>query len=82
MLERSYFRPAMLVLALLLFSTADAAGQAVRVGLIGLDTSHSPAFTKILNDPDAASDVAGYRVVAAYPNGSADIASSVRRIPS
>jgi predicted dehydrogenase len=52
-----------------------------RVGIIGLDTSHSPAFTKLLNDPDSANDIAGYRVVAAYPHGSKEIESSVKRIP-
>ena len=52
-----------------------------RVGIIGLDTSHSPAFTKLFNadDPDPALN--GYRVVAAYPQGSQDIPSSVERIP-
>ncbi len=57
-----------------------AAGP-VRVGMIGLDTSHCGAFAKVLNDPHAAPDVAGYRVVAAYPRGSADIKSSTERIP-
>jgi predicted dehydrogenase/sugar lactone lactonase YvrE len=57
-----------------------AAGP-VRVGMIGLDTSHSGAFAKVLNDPDAAPDVAGYHIVAAYPRGSADIKSSTERIP-
>jgi len=57
-----------------------------RVGIIGLDTSHSIAFTKELNNPTAAadrpnSDWAGYKVVAAYPKGSNDIESSVSRIP-
>jgi predicted dehydrogenase len=52
-----------------------------RIGIIGLDTSHSPAFTKLFNadDPDPALN--GYRVVAAYPQGSEDIPSSVERIP-
>jgi predicted dehydrogenase len=53
---------------------------AIRVGIIGLDTSHSIAFTKTLNDPQAASDIANCRVVAAYPPGSPDIESSVRRV--
>ena len=53
----------------------------VRVGMIGLDTSHCGAFAKALNDPHAAADVAGFRVVAAYPRGSADIKSSTERIP-
>ncbi len=52
-----------------------------RVGIIGLDTSHSVAFTKLLNAPDADADLGGYRVVAAYPKGSPDIESSVSRVP-
>ena len=53
----------------------------IRIGIIGLDTSHAPAFTKILNDPQAAEDVANCRVTIAYPPGSPDIASSVNRVP-
>jgi hypothetical protein len=52
-----------------------------KLGIIGLDTSHVLAFTKILNDPDANGDVSGCRVVAAYPKGSPDIESSVIRVP-
>lgn len=52
-----------------------------RVGIIGLDTSHSIAFTKALNadQPDPVYD--GYKVTAAYPYGSKDIESSAKRIP-
>ena len=52
-----------------------------RVGIIGLDTSHSIAFTKALNadQPDPIYD--GYKVTAAYPYGSKDIESSAKRIP-
>lgn len=53
-----------------------------RVGIIGLDTSHSIAFTKALNNPDAGPELRGYKVVAAYPKGSNDIESSVKRIPA
>jgi hypothetical protein len=53
----------------------------LRAGIIGLDTSHSVAFTQILNDPRASDDVAGCRVVAAYPKGSPDIKSSTERVP-
>ena len=60
---------------------AQTPPQPVRVGIIGLDTSHSTAFTEILNEAEAPPDVAGFRVVAAYPHGSADIESSVSRIP-
>lgn len=51
-----------------------------RVGIIGLDTSHSVAFTKALNDPAAGPEFGGYKIVAAYPFGSRDIKSSVDRI--
>ena len=52
-----------------------------RIGIIGLDTSHSTAFTRLLNDPEKEADLEGFSVVAAYPHGSTDIESSVRRIP-
>lgn len=52
-----------------------------RVGIIGLDTSHSVAFTKALNATDPATELKGYKVVAAYPKGSNDIESSTIRIP-
>jgi predicted dehydrogenase len=55
--------------------------QLKRVGIIGLDTSHSIAFTKALNDPAAGQEFGGYKIVAAYPRGSNDIKSSVDRIP-
>ena len=51
-----------------------------RVGIIGLDTSHATAFTKTLNAENASPDFGGYRVVAAYPQGSKDIPSSVNRV--
>ncbi|MFH5832847.1 Gfo/Idh/MocA family protein [Halalkalibaculum sp. DA384] len=53
----------------------------MKVGIIGLDTSHSIAFTKALNDPNVAPDLAGFPVVAAYPKGSLRIESSYSRIP-
>ena len=52
----------------------------VRVGIIGLDTSHAVEFTKLLNDPKASGDLAGVRVVAAFPAGSPDIEQSRTRI--
>jgi predicted dehydrogenase len=52
-----------------------------KVGIIGLDTSHSVAFTKALNNPDAGQEFGGYKIVAAFPKGSNDIKSSAERIP-
>jgi hypothetical protein len=51
-----------------------------KVGIIGLDTSHSVAFTKTLNAAVPNADYRGYKVVAAYPYGSKDIESSTKRI--
>lgn len=69
----------------LLSSDVQAAAMAfaapIKVGVIGLDTEHSVAFTRTLNDPQAPADVAGFRVVAAFPYGSRDIPSSVAMIP-
>jgi len=52
-----------------------------RIGIIGLDTSHSIAFTKALNAKDASEVFHGFKVVAAFPYGSRDIVSSSERIP-
>ncbi|MCZ2458139.1 MAG: Gfo/Idh/MocA family oxidoreductase [Chitinophagales bacterium] len=52
-----------------------------RVGIIGLDTSHSSTFTRLLNDPEENADFLGYKVIAACPRGSMDIKSSVNQIP-
>ncbi len=52
-----------------------------RVGMIGLDTGHSVAFTKSLNDPMAGDRFRGYKVVAAYPNGTENIIDWKKRIP-
>src|SRR5204863_415520 len=47
---------------------------------IGLDTSHVVAFTNLFNKPDNKGDLAGIRVVAAYPGGSPDIPDSKNRL--
>jgi predicted dehydrogenase len=54
----------------------------IKIGIIGLDTSHAPAFAKLFNaDYNTNPSLTGFKVVAAYPHGSADIKSSVDRIP-
>lgn len=51
------------------------------IGVIGLDTSHSVAFSKIINQAAEGSPLAGFRITHAFPQGSTDIESSVSRIP-
>jgi len=67
-----------LVASLLVVSAATAAE--IRLGIIGLDTSHVTAFTEILNNPAAKDHVAGAKVVAAFKGGSPDIESSWSRV--
>ena len=62
-------------------SYVAAESETLRAGIIGLDTSHVIGFTKLLNQEDAPPELAGCRVVAAYPKGSPDIESSVSRVP-
>jgi predicted dehydrogenase len=57
-----------------------AAAKVIRAGIIGLDTSHAPAFTELFNAPDAGPEIAGIRVVAAFPGGSPDLPSSRDRV--
>ncbi len=52
----------------------------IKAGIIGLDTSHVIAFTKLLNDPQATGDLAEVTVVAGFPGGSPDIPSSRDRV--
>src|SRR5262245_10043254 len=44
-------------------------GKTIRAGMIGLDTSHVPAFARIFNNPKPVDEVAGINVVAGYPGG-------------
>lgn len=62
-------------------NTAQAPeGKVIRVGIIGTDTSHVPAFTRVLNDPSGPDYIPGARVVAAYKGGSPDVESSHTRV--
>ncbi|MCC5904774.1 MAG: Gfo/Idh/MocA family oxidoreductase [Balneolaceae bacterium] len=63
-----------------LLGAAKSAGDEIPVGIIGLDTSHSPAFTRLINMEDDP-ELSGFRVTAAYPYGSREIESSYSRIP-
>jgi hypothetical protein len=56
------------------------ADEGVRIGIIGLDSSHAVAFTELINDPSRRDHVPGGRVVAAYKGGSPGLANSDTRI--
>ena len=66
--------------SLLLLCAIAATAADLRLGIIGTDTSHVIAFTKVLNDPTNPDHIAGARVVAAFKGGSPDIESSANRV--
>lgn len=59
---------------------AGSGAGPIRVGIIGLDTSHVTAFTQLLNDSSRSDHVPGARVVAAFKGGSSDVVASATRI--
>ena len=81
---RSTFKTQIVASILFLMSSAvvSPAQEEIRVGMIGLDTSHCIHFSRILNDSNDPKHVPGCRVVMVYPKGSPDIASSVSRVPN
>ncbi|MEJ7617288.1 MAG: Gfo/Idh/MocA family oxidoreductase [Pyrinomonadaceae bacterium] len=52
----------------------------LKLGIIGLDTSHVIQFTQLLNDPKNPEHVPGARVIVAFKGGSPDIESSASRV--
>jgi len=67
-------------LGALLLAAPVFAEDVIRVGIIGLDTSHVTAFTELINNADNPQHTPGAKVVAAYKGGSPDIESSHTRV--
>jgi hypothetical protein len=66
--------------SLFLLCAIAASAADLRLGIIGTDTSHVIAFSKVLNDPSTPDHVPGAKVVAAFKGGSPDIESSANRV--
>lgn len=65
-------------LALPLVAQANVLAPEIHnIGIIGLDTSHSQVFTRLINE----GSWNGFKVVAAYPEGSKDIPSALKLRP-
>ena len=56
---------------------ARAEEKVFRIGMIGLDTSHVIAFTRLINDP---AKNYGCKVVVGYPGSSPDVETSASRV--
>ena len=65
-----------LAFLMLPFAT-EVEAKVFRIGMIGLDTSHVIAFTRLINDP---AKNYGCKVVVGYSGGSPDIPSSINRV--
>src|SRR5262245_23494795 len=59
----------------------------IRIGIIGLDTSHVPEFTALFNNAKGDADSAAlyhlapaFKVVAGFPGGSKDVKASYSRV--
>ncbi len=70
----------MLLTPLVLASNPLPAAEPLRAGIIGCDTSHVIAFTKVINDPQATGAAAKVQVTCAFPGGSDDIPDSRNRV--
>lgn len=55
---------------------SGAPQKVLRAGIIGLTTSHVPAFTNLLNDPKATGDLADVKITAGFTGGTKDNPSS------
>ena len=72
--------PVMKITLSFLLAAGLAGAADFRLGIVGTDTSHVPAFTRAFNDPASPDYVPGFRVVAAYKGGSPDLESSHTRV--
>ncbi|MFP6906982.1 MAG: Gfo/Idh/MocA family oxidoreductase [Verrucomicrobiota bacterium] len=72
-------RMTLLVLSLLMV-TALWADDPFRVGIIGMDSSHCVAFTRIIHHADASDTLKQLRVTTAFPGGSPDIEGNTEKI--
>jgi predicted dehydrogenase len=71
-----------LLLSIVAARHAAAKEGVLRAGIVGCDTSHVEAFTKLINKPDAPAPFDAVEIVAAFPGGSPDIKKeSMDRVP-
>ena len=76
-MNRNVLLVALLIVAAVLPFEAQAGEKVFRLGMIGLDTSHVIAFTKLINNTQAEH---GCKVVVGYSGGSPDVESSASRV--
>ena len=70
----------LLIMGFLVMQAAGEPPSMIKAGIIGLDTSHSVAFTELLAKSTDDPELAGLKIVAAWPGGSDDIPASRERV--
>ena len=70
----------MIIIASLLGLLSFQDDREIRIGMVGLDTSHVIAFTRLLNDKKHADHVPGAKVICAFKGGSPDVKASASRV--
>jgi hypothetical protein len=73
-------KPVSLFLGALSLGVLTATAADLKLGIIGLDTSHVAAFTQRLNDDKDKNHIPGARIVGAFKGGSPDIETSASRV--
>jgi hypothetical protein len=74
-------KPILLLALALLVSSAFSQDtlKPLRAGIVGLDTSHVPAFTKLFNKGETEGELAGIKVTTGYTGGTDMPASATRK---
>lgn len=70
----------LIIAAVALYAVLLSPAAELKIGLIGLDTSHVIAFTELINNPTNKNHVPGGKVILAFKGGSPDIESSRSRV--
>ena len=77
---RSFLAIVLVGLASMANINADEQSSVIRVGFIGLDSSHCTAFTELLHREGNTGDLAGVKIVAAFPGGNPEFPLSRDRV--
>ena len=73
------YTPLFAALLLAMTVSGQDAPKALRAGIVGLDTSHVPAFTKLFNKGETEGELAGIKVTTGYTGGTDMPASKDRK---
>ncbi len=77
---KKIFTSLILILIAFSYSNFTQAEEIIKIGMVGLDTSHVIAFAQIFNKPDNPKHIPGFRIIVGYPGGSPDVEASYTRV--